>query len=111
MKIGLKFYALSCFLFFISSSVEANEIQKENFCRGIYDYAEMVMTNRQNGVSIKVMFDSLDKTSASVNQKKLNKKYILDAYERPKYSTKEKQREEINEFSKDKFMSCLNTLS
>lgn len=100
----------SCLLL-SSSYVSANENKKQSFCRGIYDYAEMVMTNRQDGVSIKVMFDSLEKTSTSESQKKLSKKYILDAYERPKYSTKEKQREEINEFSKDKFIGCINNLS
>lgn len=80
---------------------------ENGFCKELYDYAEMSMEQRQKGTPLKVMYETLDKIKPTPSQKKLFTFIINDAYRQPKYSSKDNQKEAINEFAKDQYFLCL----
>ncbi len=98
------------FLLFLSLIGANTHAAETNFCKDIYGYAEMVMEFRQEGVSLKIMHDTLNSTDSTPTQKRLLTFIINNAYHQPRYSSKENQREAINEFAKDEYFKCLDTI-
>ena len=101
-----------CFLIisFNSSAKEVTKDQEAN-CLGTMAMAEAAMTVRQNGLPLLDALQNNEKmlTNGNATKKEISLMKIIlrDAYSKPKYSTKEYQRESINEYSSKYYLACM----
>ena len=101
-----------CFLI-ISFNSQAKEVTKdqEAKCLGVMAMAEAAMAVRQNGLPLLKALENNEKMltngDATKDEISLMKIILRDAYSKPKYSTKEYQRESINEYSSKYYLACM----
>lgn len=94
-------------------SEKEDEVQLSNeekqYCNSLYEFAEVAMQVRQNGMSLK---DALAKTPQPNTEAEkeivpLLHAILYDAYEQPLYHTEEYKKEIVTEFSKDVYLACI----
>lgn len=94
-------------------SEKEDEVQLSNeekqYCNSLYEFAEVAMQVRQNGMSLK---DALAKTPQANTQAEneilpLLQAILYEAYKQPLYHTEEYKKEVISEFSKDVYLACI----
>lgn len=76
------------------------------FCTQLSEQAKNIMEYRQAGMSITALYEKIKNTEPHV--KKILDSFILDAYDSPKFSTKENQVEAVNEFQNKWYLICRN---
>lgn len=76
-------------------------------CKTIANDAKMIMSARQNGAPITVIYDVIEKQEDK-NIKELFFNIMNDAYSTPKFITPEVKRNTINEFYNKWFYRCIN---
>ena len=83
---------------------------KDKLCSTMAQYAEVIMTNRQHGVSLQKMLDS---TAVTDNEaiKPVARALIIAAYKQPAFSTEEVQEKTIREFTTEAQITCLDSMS
>lgn len=87
---------------------------QEKLCRSYLNTAKNIMTARQSGKTLTRALQEIDfvnakeKKAGTFNQKAADifQNMVIDAYEKPKFSTREYQVEEINEFSEKYYIHC-----
>lgn len=83
---------------------------EQEYCNSLYEFAEVAMQVRQNGMSLK---DALAKTpqTTDIQAEKelvpLLHAILYEAYKQPLYHTEEYKKEIITEFSKDVYLACI----
>ena len=97
-------------LLFVTCQANAITPEKhESFCRMLYGVAETVMTARQHGMPLSEALNSIDKSfkgKTNTAEYKGWQGIIQEAYSRPKFSTGEMQKEQINEFAAEWYLEC-----
>ncbi len=73
-----------------------------DFCKALGDYAETIMTNRQEGVSLSSTIGLVKDSDIAEIQRKI----ILAAYEEPRWATEETKKEAIEDFRNDIELEC-----
>ena len=101
-----------CFLIisFNSSAKEVTKDQEAN-CLGAMAMAEAAMTLRQSGISLASVLEQNEKMittgDATKEESSLMKLILRDAYSKSKYTTKEHQKESINEYAAKYYLACM----
>ena len=75
-------------------------------CAALEDYAEIVMEKRQAGVSPSTMVDAISAEEYKAARQVLSA-IILDAYDRPRFSTEEFQQQMVQDFSAEVYLACM----
>lgn len=76
-----------------------------SICGKISQVAEVVMKNRQNGISMQKMIEASKTNSGALDT--LAEEIVIKAYSQPKYSTDKMQQNSINEFRDESYLSCV----
>jgi hypothetical protein len=71
-------------------------------CKSISSLAATIMKGRQAGVSMSSMMD----VTVDADIKNLTTSMVMDAYEKPRYSTEKVQQETISDFRDDWYLKC-----
>ena len=123
MKKFFAFLTIGIFLFGCDRK-EANTESPSTFsktevtelCEKIEWYAGIIMTNRQNGMSMSESIRVLNNTKSNNDEtiskvvKQVAEQIIIDAYDVPEYSVYENQNEAINDFKNQQFRACYRSL-
>ena len=75
----------------------------------ISEYAKLVMENRQLGAPLSLMMDAAT-DSNNEKERRVLEKMTIEAYETPKYSSKEMINEEVNEFQNKYYLNCFKAM-
>lgn len=98
------------FISFNSYSKEVTASQESN-CLNAMAMAEAAMTLRQSGASLSSTLERNEKMittgDATIEESSLMKLILRDAYSKPKYTTKEYQKESINEYAAKYYLACM----
>lgn len=90
--------------------VSANAAPNDTDCRSFMTTAEIIMSSRQNGVSLSDSLMILDRNFTnpeSTAKREAIKQIVLAAYQEPYYHTDEMKDVSINEFAALHYMACL----
>jgi len=79
---------------------DRQEVVKQ--CRSFADFAEVLMQGRQSGVSMT--------TAMGEGESELISQLVVRAYEKPRYSTAEMQRKEVEDFKNDVYLECVKNM-
>ena len=79
-----------------------------DICGNLSSLAATVMRGGQAGVSMKIQMDVFNQDKFSLT-KGLGRALIIEAYERPRYSTKKYQQREIENFRDKVYLRCVKT--
>jgi hypothetical protein len=97
----------------LTAGIAKAEEAKENplsICNSIASYAETAMTKRQEGfLMVQMMEIAIGSDSDNVNE--FGRTIIIEAYEHPRYSTTEFQREAIADFRDRWYLWCAKQVS
>ncbi|WP_435100820.1 hypothetical protein [Arhodomonas sp. AD133] len=85
------------------ASPAAAEVDWQETCRIGSDTAENMMLERQSGVS---MADQMEGVEGNV----VGERWVIEAYNRPRYHTKEHQRRAIEEFRDWAYKDCISKI-
>lgn len=96
--------SISCNIFAEDKMTKSDAI--EGICSATAKYAEAVMTGRQNGMKITESIANINKTLKAGPMKDYYKAIAYEAYEEPKWSTKENQENAVTEFSNKTYLTC-----
>lgn len=77
---------------------------KQALCTSIQQFAETVMSGRQNGTPMAGMLNNIE---ASPDVKDTMTQIIIAAYEKPRYMSEDMKRQSIEDFRDDTFLSCI----
>lgn len=83
---------------------------KDHLCSAIAKYAETIMSNRQHGVPLQKMLDSI----AEAENKAIvpvARTLLITAYKEPGFSTEEMQQKTIREFTTKAQVMCLDAMA
>jgi hypothetical protein len=83
----------------------------ENICGDMAGFAEVVMQDRQNGVPITDIIQSVNQDMADGVRKNLFKSTVFEAYSEPRWSTEENKRKAVTEFSNQRYLTCIKIFS
>ncbi|SDY98096.1 hypothetical protein [Nitrosomonas sp. Nm33] len=95
-------------LFFL---VFATPIYADNWrkgCEVASAYATAIMESRQAGVAMSRLME-LTKEEGPKDDQSLIEMIIIDAYDRPRYSTEPMQQRAMEEFRDDTYLKCVKT--
>lgn len=84
------------------AAVEATAQEATETCQAYYEFAENVMTSRQNGVAMPEVINIIPSDAGILIS------IVRDAYDRPRMSVEENQRRYITDFSNDIYGWCLD---
>lgn len=84
----------------LSLSFTATAEDEKMTCKQVSELAGVIMTARQTGVPMVEVFEKADGF-------KVIEDVIILAYKTPKFSVKENQQEQINEFKNEFFLNCV----
>jgi hypothetical protein len=97
-------YAITVIAALIATPANASD----SLCQSVYAAAEKVMEARQRGMPITEMIEILFSKGPSkyseVDRKM--KDFVFDAYDHPRYNTREVQQRETRNFANDKATEC-----
>lgn len=106
----MKYVITVIILFVFTLLVQADE-EEPNYCLSIESTAGTIMEARQVGVPMaKVMKHTHPKTGddkIDEGVEKIMKAMVMDAYKRPRFSSKEYQQNAILDFRNEWYLSCL----
>ena len=88
---------------------EEQKMTPAQTCGLVANLSKSIMDNRQIGVPLVDMIDVPDNIEIEALAN-IVREIILEAYDRPKFSTKEYQIEAAEEFSNEVLLSCLKSL-
>lgn len=94
-------------LFFLP--VQAEEATTEETCQVLYNLAEKIMEARQNNLPMPKTIEIFDLKSEAWNE--IARSLITTAYEKPRFSSEPYQKELIQDFANDSYLSCIKGLS
>lgn len=89
-----------------ATAMPAWSAERDDMCRALSNMAEMVMTGRQQGMSVSEMLNSGHTDEgpfAAVYQET-----VIAAYRRPRYATASVQQREVESFRDDAYVACLD---
>ncbi len=92
--------ALSFFI--VTGPASAQETARETamqFCMAVSDFAHAVMRNRQNGTP-------MSKVMEEAAGERLHEELIVEAYSRPRYSSKEMRERQVLDFENEVYGYC-----
>ncbi len=123
MKKFFAFLTIGIFLFGCDRK-EANTESPSTFsktevtelCEKIEWYAGIIMTNRQNGMSMSESLRVLNSTKSTDEaigkiMKEFAEKIIIEAYDVPEYNVYENQQEAIKDFKNEQFRECYRSFT
>lgn len=90
-----------------------NDGADESGCRSLMQMATNIMEMRQKGTSLDVTLRGIDilaKETKNPNIVKPLRQITMDAYSQKKYSSKEIQEQEVNEFAAKYYLNCMKGL-
>lgn len=73
-------------------------------CSSYSDLSEKIMTNRQSGVAMSKMMSTVDGQKDAMS--KVIEEIIIEAYEKPRYSTERMQKRTIEDFRNSIYLTC-----
>lgn len=79
--------------------------EKQSQCESMYEYAEIIMNARQNGLPMKKMRELVKKTDDK-SMIKIGNSLIEWAYSEPKYNSEELQKYSTNKFAEEAYYGC-----
>lgn len=79
--------------------------EKQEKCESIYEYAEIIMNARQNGLPMTKMRE-LVKNTGDKSMIKIGNSLIDWAYSEPKYHSEELQKHSTNKFAEEAYYAC-----
>ena len=95
-------------IYFLVVSASHAENNWHTICKSHTEFAERVMTFRQEGVSIAEMIE-LSKDEGN-DVREYVESLILTAYEQPRYSTERIKQETIENFRDEAYLACAKRL-
>lgn len=101
---------LTIFLLMTVLGSNVHAATKQELCSAINQLAGSIMTSRQNGVPMEKAMTAMNSVSTTDGkvQETINN-MVMDAYQRPYYSSKELQQREVVEFQNRWYMQCLKS--
>lgn len=102
----MKKLILAATLAVVSLSANATKTdEKQEQCESMYEYAEIIMNARQNGLPMTKMKE-LVKNTNDKQMIKIGKSLIEWAYSEPKYQSEELQKYSTNKFAEEAYYAC-----
>ncbi len=99
-------------------AVASDDPNGDEFCRSSMELAEVIMTNRQNGLSLSDMLDGADYVQqtneneygnqASEVVNKVTRLLVLQAYKEPVWGIPNLSQNAINDFATKTYFDCLD---
>jgi len=80
--------------------------QSQSLCESVEKIARGIMTKRQNGESMSAIMRTADSVESEVLQN-LSRSMIIDAYETPRFHTKEYKNNVIGDFADKYYLACV----
>ena len=103
----MKKFLIAVFMYIgLISTSYANDI-----CLGYGQLAETIMKNRQGGIDIVTMLETLENSNYTNNLKTVTKALILMAYNHPEYTTLSIQEKTIRDFKTRIIIDCYEILT
>lgn len=100
------------FITTISSNVYSQNTKEENdkyeMCHSLEELAEIIISKRYSGVSMKNMIQRLNETN---QLNKMNQTLIIAAFEQPNYSSTEMQQNAIENFKNRVYLMCIKAIT
>lgn len=86
----------------------------DSVCESVIEMSENIMRNRLNGVSIAKSLEAVnsikDGTPANEAVSNLAKQIVIEAYERPSFSTESYKNDAIREFGAKQYLTCIKAI-
>lgn len=93
---------------------ELNNKSSDSICESLIEMSENIMRNRLNGVPIANSLEAVnsikDGTPANDAVSNLAKQIVIEAYERPSFSTESYKDDAIREFGARQYLACIKAI-
>lgn len=93
---------------------EKEKLNSDSVCESVIEISESIMRNRLNGVSIANSLEAVnsvkDGTPANEAVSNLAKQIVIEAYERPSFSTESYKNDAIREFGARQYLACIKAI-
>ena len=93
---------------------EKEGLDGDSVCESVIEISESIMRNRLNGVSIAKSLEAVnsikDGTPANEAVSNLAKQIVIEAYERPSFSTESYKNDAIREFGAKQYLTCIKAI-
>lgn len=93
---------------------EKEKLNSDSICESVIEISESIMRNRLNGVSIANSLEAVnsvkDGTPANEAVSNLAKQIVIEAYERPDFSTESYKDDAIREFGAKQYLTCIKAI-
>lgn len=93
---------------------EKEKLDSDSVCESVIEISESIMRNRLNGVSIANSLEAVnsvkDGTPANEAVSNLAKQIVIEAYERPDFSTESYKDDAIREFGAKQYLTCIKAM-
>lgn len=96
---------ISSQLYFTGCSYAVDQLE---LCKKLNLLAEEIMKSRQMGVPMAAMMEAAASGNITVLNK-LQKNFIIEAYDSPKYDSPEMQQNAITEFGNKQYLICIKS--
>lgn len=94
---------------------EKEGLDGDSVCESVIEMSENIMRNRLNGVSIAKSLEAVnsikDGTPANEAVSNLAKQIVIEAYERPSFSTESYKNDAIREFGAKQYLTCMRAFN
>lgn len=87
------------------------EDNAHSICKSISSIATTFMEVRQRGDSLSESVDKIKNSNMDSKGKKLSTAILMNAYEKPNYSSEKYKKRAINEFANDWYKACMEKYS
>lgn len=98
----------------IPEDVESKSKVDDSICESLIEMSENIMRNRLNGVPITNSLEAVnsikDGTPANDAVSNLAKQIVIEAYERPSFSTESYKDDAIREFGARQYLACIKAI-
>ena len=93
---------------------EREKLDSDSICESLIEMSENIMRNRLNGVPITNSLEAVnsikDGTPANEAVSNLAKQIVIEAYERPSFSTESYKNDAIREFGAKQYLTCIKAM-
>ena len=108
--VPMKKLVITLILVLIATPAIAEERTWQESCQTTANLAEIVMTRRQEGVSIVEMVTIVKDMPIGSKERELTESILINAYGQPKFSTEEYIEEAITDFKNEVYLECAKSM-
>jgi|GEM_PF-2347695 len=100
-------FPIAIFVLYLISFPSSAESDWRIICQVNSELAEVIMKNRQQGMSMAKVMEIADMSSQDKMLSAFVESYIIKAYDSPRYSTGEMQIRAIENFRDERYLECV----